>query len=364
MGSLWFRRLFGFMKRSTQCSRPRNRAFCQLRVEALEDRALLAVNLISHYAGLNFAQSGGYIPPDTNGAAVTIKFVEPVNQAISVYTPKSTGVTSVTDSFHDDTWGLDTGNQGYTHYALVFTLDMLWRDGTAHRVQINSVSISDLVAEAASPQEFRSDYARISLLPMVTHDSAAGNPQPFNRLFHADALDSTRPIDVADLFTQTEIGFASVPPGTQGDPRDSAAITAVGAAAPEADSVIVQAIPNQSATVYSVQAQTIEITDLGTQIPRVSSAIEANDTLNTAALISAGTDYFEAAAPGQVESRSIAELYGPPANGSGFTVTISMAASCPTCSANVLPNGDSSAGSQKSDPVPAQNGRGMGAEGV
>ena len=43
------------------------------------------------YAGLDFSQSGGYTPPDTNGAAGPSDYVETVNQDVALYTTKSTG---------------------------------------------------------------------------------------------------------------------------------------------------------------------------------------------------------------------------------------------------------------------------------
>jgi hypothetical protein len=67
----------------------------------LEDRTLLTVNLLSNYSGLNFSQSGGYVPPDTCGAAGTANYVETVNQTVGIYTPKGTGTSLVSDSFSD-----------------------------------------------------------------------------------------------------------------------------------------------------------------------------------------------------------------------------------------------------------------------
>jgi hypothetical protein len=39
------------------------------RLEALEDHCLLAVQMLSHYNGVQFYGSGGWLPPDTVGAA-------------------------------------------------------------------------------------------------------------------------------------------------------------------------------------------------------------------------------------------------------------------------------------------------------
>src|SRR5215471_8172894 len=49
------------------------------------------------YAGLDFNQSGGYTPPDSQGAAGPSVYVETVNQEIAIYSPKATGA-SVTKS--------------------------------------------------------------------------------------------------------------------------------------------------------------------------------------------------------------------------------------------------------------------------
>src|SRR5262249_30738961 len=47
----------------------------QLRVENLEDRITPAVNLLQSYDGINFAGSGGFVPPDTDGAAGPVAYV-------------------------------------------------------------------------------------------------------------------------------------------------------------------------------------------------------------------------------------------------------------------------------------------------
>jgi hypothetical protein len=53
------------------------------------------------YTGLDFNQSGGYVPPDTQGAAGPSSYVETVNQTLAIYSPKSTGASEVSDSFSD-----------------------------------------------------------------------------------------------------------------------------------------------------------------------------------------------------------------------------------------------------------------------
>jgi uncharacterized repeat protein (TIGR01451 family) len=50
------------------------------------------------YAALSFNQSGGYVPPDTAGAAGPSAYVETVNQSVALYSPKGTGASTQTDS--------------------------------------------------------------------------------------------------------------------------------------------------------------------------------------------------------------------------------------------------------------------------
>src|SRR5438132_7503008 len=79
---------------------PERQGRCRLRVEALEDRTLLAVQLLGHYNGLDAFSNPG-TPPDTVGAAGPTSYVETVNGAVAIYTPKDTGASSVSDSsFH------------------------------------------------------------------------------------------------------------------------------------------------------------------------------------------------------------------------------------------------------------------------
>jgi len=74
----------------------------QLRIEALEDRTVPSVSILNNggsgYVGLGFNQSGGYVPPDTCGAAGPAAYVETVNQSVALYPSKSTGAGGVTDS--------------------------------------------------------------------------------------------------------------------------------------------------------------------------------------------------------------------------------------------------------------------------
>jgi hypothetical protein len=74
-------------------------------LEGLEQRTLLSVTLTPTnnyglgYTGLDYAQSDGSTPPDTNGAAGPSSYVESVNQTLAIYSTKATEATAVTSSF-------------------------------------------------------------------------------------------------------------------------------------------------------------------------------------------------------------------------------------------------------------------------
>jgi uncharacterized repeat protein (TIGR01451 family) len=72
-------------------------------------------NGASGYSALSFNQSGGYVPPDSNGAAGPSAYVETVNQTLAIYSPKATGTTAATDSlshFLFTTGGLSRADSG------------------------------------------------------------------------------------------------------------------------------------------------------------------------------------------------------------------------------------------------------------
>src|SRR5205807_4960947 len=83
----------------------KRQARCLQLLELLEDRTVPSVTILNNggsgYAGLDFNHSGGYIPPDTCGAAGPSNYVETVNQEIAIYSPKTTGATQVLDSLGD-----------------------------------------------------------------------------------------------------------------------------------------------------------------------------------------------------------------------------------------------------------------------
>src|SRR5262245_41785443 len=84
-------------------------------LECLENRLAPAVSITSNYTGLDFNSSGGYVPPDTVGAAGPSNYVETVNQTLAIFSPKATGATRVTDSlshFYFTTGGLTRADGG------------------------------------------------------------------------------------------------------------------------------------------------------------------------------------------------------------------------------------------------------------
>jgi hypothetical protein len=226
-------------------------------LEALEDRTLLSVQMLSHYNGLDFYSSGYSYPPDTVGAAGPTSYIETVNATVAIYTPKNTGARCVSDSLFHFFWGtgglphasansdlsdasmvwddqiqrfivadhdvdgntgasrfdiaisksagpatlttadwafysFDTtqhgffsdyeGNLGYNHDAFVWTFNMYDSSGNFNHVEINTVSISDLVAELPSPTYVLTQMPSSSgdnWRPTVMHHSMAGDPMWF-----------------------------------------------------------------------------------------------------------------------------------------------------------------------------------------
>ena len=101
-----------------------------LAVESLEMRRLLSVNVLNNsgqgFSALSFNQSGGYVPPDTNGAAGPAAYMETVNQTVALYGSKSSGASAVTDSlshFLFTTGGLTRTDSGSGQSDPVITYD-------------------------------------------------------------------------------------------------------------------------------------------------------------------------------------------------------------------------------------------------
>ncbi len=85
------------------------------RMERLEERTLLSVTVASSFSALDFNHSGGYTPPDTNGAAGPSAYVETVNQEVALYGNKATGTPATLASlsmFWFTTGGLAHADSG------------------------------------------------------------------------------------------------------------------------------------------------------------------------------------------------------------------------------------------------------------
>jgi autotransporter-associated beta strand protein len=98
--SSWLRKnypgLFGTSKRRAP---KKHRSL--LRLEALESRLIPSVTVNTNFPGMNVNDAGGFVPPDSNGAAGSGNtYIQTANQAIAIYN-KSTGSRNVLDSFTD-----------------------------------------------------------------------------------------------------------------------------------------------------------------------------------------------------------------------------------------------------------------------
>jgi hypothetical protein len=91
----WQKFLSQLTSRFSSQARPRRRSpVCShvlADLELLEPRALLSVTVVSNYAGLNYNQTLGYVPPDSCGAAGPTSYVQTVNQDAEIFRNKATG---------------------------------------------------------------------------------------------------------------------------------------------------------------------------------------------------------------------------------------------------------------------------------
>jgi hypothetical protein len=74
-------------------------ALARLCLDVLEGRNLPSVSLGTSFAGLGYADTQGYEPPDTCGAAGPVNYVETVNQTLRI-SNKATGAAVATDNFN------------------------------------------------------------------------------------------------------------------------------------------------------------------------------------------------------------------------------------------------------------------------
>ncbi len=104
--------------------------YVPVHLEGLENRVVLSVSVLNNAGngiiGLSFNQSsGGYVPPDTCGAAGPSVYVETVNQTLAIYN-KSTGAGNASaslSSFLFTTGGLSRADSGSGQSDPVVTYD-------------------------------------------------------------------------------------------------------------------------------------------------------------------------------------------------------------------------------------------------
>jgi uncharacterized repeat protein (TIGR01451 family) len=145
------------------------------------------------YAALSFNQSGGYVPPDTDGAAGPTNYVETVNQTLAIYSPKATGASSVSDSlnhFWFTTGGLAHADGGSGLSDPVVTYDnLMGRFVVADQdVDFNThVSRFD-VAVSTSSNPSTLGTADWKFYSIVTTQSGFDADYPGNFGYNADAV--------------------------------------------------------------------------------------------------------------------------------------------------------------------------------
>src|SRR5262249_26410784 len=126
---------------------PRSRPRFRPRVEALEGRTLLAVELLTNYNGLDFLSSGGAFPPDTAGAAGPTSFIETVNSTVGIFTPKAAPGPPVTDflyHFFFVTGGLPHASPN----SVLGDATMVWDD------QVQRFIVADMDVDTAGHSAF------------------------------------------------------------------------------------------------------------------------------------------------------------------------------------------------------------------
>ena len=96
--------------------------------ERLETRCLLSVSVAHSYVGLDYNSSGGFVPPDSQGAVGPSSYVETVNQTVALFSGKTTNspeTKASLDSFFYTTGGLKPVDSGSFHSDPVVVYDNL-----------------------------------------------------------------------------------------------------------------------------------------------------------------------------------------------------------------------------------------------
>ncbi len=118
--------------------------------EPLEERCVFSVSLLSQFNGLGFGDSGGYVPPDSCGAAGTVKYVETVNQTLRI--TNLNGSSPVTDSF-SHFWYTAGGLPRTSSSSFLSDPIVMWDD------QIQRFIVGDQDVDSSSqPAPFTSNF--------------------------------------------------------------------------------------------------------------------------------------------------------------------------------------------------------------
>src|SRR5579871_2555701 len=161
----------------------------------LEDRiapAATNVNVDSSFAGIPYSQSGGWVPPDTCGAAGTSQYVETVNQEIELFN-RSTGASLAEVSlgtFLFTTGGLSRADGGSGESDPIVTWDSQIDRFIVGQQDVNfssHVSAFDIaVSTSATPTTLGSSDWKF--YKITTTESNADADYPGNFGWNADAF--------------------------------------------------------------------------------------------------------------------------------------------------------------------------------
>jgi hypothetical protein len=208
-------------------------------LERLEDRTLPSVTIAptnnggNGYAGLDYSHSGGYVPPNSEGAAGPASYIEEVNQTVAIYSPKATGASQVSDSlshFYGTVGGLPTVDSGafYTDTAMIYDDNVPGATPTTGRFFVTDMnvdtntgaSVFDIaVSKSASP-------ATLTAADWSFYQITTGEPGglwadfPGNLGYNQDALVATfNMFDTAGNFHHAQVDAVSISDMVNGVPQ-------------------------------------------------------------------------------------------------------------------------------------------------
>jgi uncharacterized repeat protein (TIGR01451 family) len=155
-------------------------------VERLEDRTVPTVNINTNFVGLDFnSSSGGFVPPDTNGAAGPSHYVETVNQTLAIYTKTGSKVTSdgFADFFHVQ-GGLPPTTGSYSDPVVVY--DELIQRFIVEDQELNTQSEDIAVSKTNDPTTLTS--SNWNFYQIAAAETNEDIDYPGNIGYNADAV--------------------------------------------------------------------------------------------------------------------------------------------------------------------------------